>query len=249
MTPVIRLPALLACALFAAPAAWAASLNAANAPAAASAQTSTTQATAPAPATTAPALFTVPDADLLSGRTGSSAAAFKAKHLAEFAVTEGKNADFYMGAVQGLPAFVIYTHDGDRITGMQTMVSGTRETMTALLHTLGADYATPGSLSEQTVECRDSGNKSVGWHLESTTITRARNDVLSYQEDPTNHSIVMTSNAPVGLLSVELLNKAYADALARADLRDCGFRFVVVHGSFRVRSRRPRGVAAGGRLS
>lgn len=213
MTPVIRLiPALLASALIAAPAAWAAAPNTANV---ASAPASEPPAAAPA--------FAAPDADLLSGRTGSSAAAFKAKHLAEFAVTEGKNADFYLGVVQGLPAFVIYTHEGDRITGMETMVSGTRETMTALLHNMGSDYAIPGSLSEQTVECRDSGSKSVGWHLESTTITRARNDVFSYQEDPTNHSIVMTSNSPVGLLSVELLNKAYADALARADLRNSPF--------------------------
>lgn len=190
-------------------------------------------ATAPAsavPAPTAPAApapvqpaFSAPDADLLTAPIGTSASAFKAKHAAEFAVTENRSADFYMGAVQGLPAFVIYTHDADRITGRQLMVSGSRETMTALFQSMATDYATPGSLSEQSVECRDAGSKSVGWHLEANTLYRSRTDTLAYREDPTNHAIVLASNSPASAPTIELLNKAYADLLGRRDLASNAF--------------------------
>jgi hypothetical protein len=157
-------------------------------------------------------------AELLSAPLGSSATAFRNRHRAEFASSEGGVADFYMGAVQGLPAFIIYTRDGDRITGHQTMVSGTREAMKSLYQTLSANYQAPGAPSEQVAECRDAGSKTAGWHLEATSLTRSRTEILSYREDPTNHAVVVSTVSPAGVLSIELLNKAYSDLLARPDL-------------------------------
>jgi hypothetical protein len=176
-----------------------------------------------APSAPAAPPFTPPDADLLTAAIGSSASAFKAHHAVEFAVTEGRTSDFYMGAVQGLPAFVIYTHDGDRITGRQLMLSGTRETMNAVFQMMSKDYATPGALTEQMVECRDAGSKTVGWRLESSTVSRSKTDMLSYREDPTNHAIVVDSNAPAGVPGIEFLNKAYSDLLGRSDLASNAF--------------------------
>jgi hypothetical protein len=179
------------------------------------------QPAAPAPQAAPP--FTPPDADLLTAAIGSSASAFRAHHTVEFAVTEGRNADFYMGAAQGVPAFVIYTHDGDRITGRQLMLSGTRDIMNTAFQMMGKDYATPGALTEQTVECRDVGSKSAGLRLESSTVSRSKTDILSYREDPTNHAIVVASNGPSGVPSIESLNKAYSDLLARSDLSPNAF--------------------------
>ena len=172
---------------------------------------------APSPMAESPALSASPD--LLSAPIGSSAAAFKNRHLSEFAVTEARFADFYMGVWQGLPAFVIYTHDADRITGKEFMVSGARDAMGSFFQKVSADFAAPGSMSQQTIECRDAGSKTTGWRLEENSVLKSKTETLSYREDPTNHAVVLATASPAGMLSIDLLNKAYADLLARADLR------------------------------